>query len=155
VLGGAITPVDDGLIPTGARLPVDGTPFDLRDGPLLADALDALSGTVGGGTVGFDHNWCLDGGTGELRPVARLDHPPTGRRLELLSNQPGLQVYTGGYLNAAIIGKDGQPYRPFAGIALETQRFPNSPNIGDFPSARLDPGRRYEHRMELRVTAGA
>lgn len=155
VLGGAITPVDDRLIPTGARLPVDGTPFDLRDGPLLADALDALGGTVGGGTVGFDHNWCLDGGTGELRLAARLDHPPTGRRLELLSDQPGLQVYTGGYLNAAIIGKDGQPYRPFAGIALETQRFPNSPNIADFPSARLDPGQRYEHRMKLRVTAGA
>lgn len=148
VLGGAITPVDSGLIPTGERLPVDQTPFDLRNGPLLGDALTAL-----GGTVGFDHNWCVDGGTGAVRPVARLDHPPSGRRLELWSDQPGLQVYTGGYLSAAIIGKGGQAYCPFAGIALETQRFPNSPNIGAFPTARLDPGQRYVHRMELRLTA--
>lgn len=144
VHGGFVTPVDGTLIPTGAVEPVAGTPFDLRGGPRLGDALDAVGG------IGFDHNWCLDGPAGDLRSVARLEHPPSGRWLELSSDQPGLQVYTGGYLSERVVGKGGQPYRRFAGVALETQRFPNTPNIGHFPSARLDPGELYDHRLILR-----
>ncbi|MBP2299674.1 aldose epimerase family protein [Azospirillum picis] len=146
VAGGFVTPVGAGLIPTGEVRPVEGTPFDLRGGPRLGDALAAVGG------IGFDHNWCLDGPAGDLRPVARLEHPPSGRRMELSTDQPGLQVYTGGYLSERVVGKGGRPYRPFAGIALESQRFPDSPNIGHFPSARLDPGQSYEHRLRLRFS---
>jgi aldose 1-epimerase len=113
----------------------------------LGNALEAVGG------FGFDHNWCLDGPAGELRPVAVLEHPASGRRMELATDQPGLQVYSGGYLSEKIVGKGGQPYRRFAGLALESQRFPNSPNIGHFPSARLDPGETYRHRMRLRFRA--
>lgn len=148
VRGGFTTPVGADLIPTGEVRPVDGTPFDLRGGVALGEALEAVGG------FGFDHNWCLDGPAGELRPVAVLEHPASGRRMELATDQPGLQVYTGGYLSEKIVGKGGQPYRRFAGLALESQRFPNSPNIGHFPSARLDPGETYRHRMQLRFGTG-
>lgn len=147
VQGGFTTPVGADLIPTGEVRPVDGTPFDLRGGVGLGEALEAVGG------FGFDHNWCLDGPAGELRPVAVLEHPASGRKMELATDQPGLQVYSGGYLSEKIVGKSGQPYRRFAGLALESQRFPNSPNIGHFPSARLDPGEPYRHRMRLRFRA--
>lgn len=148
VQGGFTTPVGAELIPTGEVRPVDGTPFDLRGGVGLGEALEAAGG------FGFDHNWCLDGPAGELRTVAVLEHPASGRRMELATDQPGLQVYTGGYLSEKVVGKGGQPYRRFAGLALESQRFPNSPNIGHFPSARLDPGETYRHRMRLRFGTG-
>lgn len=146
VHGGFITPVDGALIPTGEVRPVDGAAFDLRSATVLEGALDAVGG------IGFDHNWCLDGPPDVLRPVAVLEDPASGRRLELSANQPGMQVYSGGYLNERVVGKGGRPYRRFAGIALETQRFPDSPNIGSFPSARLDPRQIYDHRMLLRMT---
>lgn len=153
VRGGFTTPVGADLIPTGEVRPVDGTPFDLRDGMgcggvRLGEALEAVGG------LGFDHNWCLEGPAGELRPVAVLEHPASGRRMELATDQPGLQVYTGGYLTEQVVGKGGQRYRRFAGLALESQRFPGSPNIGHFPSARLDPGDTYRHHMQLRFRAG-
>ncbi|PWC57702.1 aldose epimerase [Azospirillum sp. TSH7] len=152
VRGGFTTPVGADLIPTGEVRPVGGTAFDLRGdmgrgGVELGEALEAVGG------FGFDHNWCLEGPVGELRPVAVLEHPASGRRMELATDQPGLQVYSGGYLSEKIVGKGGQPYRRFAGLALESQRFPNSPNIGHFPSARLDPGETYRHRMRLRFRA--
>lgn len=147
VNGGFVTPVDAALIPTGEIRPVGGTPFDLRSGPLLGDALDALGG------AGFDHNWCLDGPVGELRAVARLEEPGSGRRLDILSDQPGLQVYTGGYFDGSQAGKGGVAYDRFAGVALETQGFPNTPNVAHFPSVRLDPGQVYAHRMVLRFSA--
>lgn len=148
VRGGFTTPVGAGLIPTGEVRPVDGTPFDLRGGVGLGEALEAVGG------LGFDHNWCLEGPAGELRPVAWLEHPASGRRMELATDQPGLQVYTGGYLSERVVGKGGRRYCRFAGLALESQRFPDSPNIGHFPSARLDPGGTYRHRMQLRFGVG-
>ncbi|MFP5512204.1 MAG: aldose epimerase family protein [Alphaproteobacteria bacterium] len=148
VRGGFTTPVGADLIPTGEVRPVDGTPFDLRGGVRLGDALEAAGG------FGFDHNWCLGGPTGELRPVAVLEHPGSGRWMELATDQPGLQVYSGGYLSEQVVGKGGKPYCRFAGLALESQHFPDSPNIGHFPSARLDPGETYRHRLQLRFRAG-
>ena len=147
VQGGFTTPVGADLIPTGEVRPVDGTPFDLRERVGLGEALDSVGG------LGFDHNWCLEGPAGELRPVAVLEHPVSGRRMELATDQPGLQVYTGGYLSEQVVGKGGQRYCRFGGLALESQRFPDSPNTGHFPSARLDPGETYRHRMQLRFRA--
>lgn len=155
VRGGFTTPVGPDLIPTGEVRPVDGTPFDLRGVDLRGADLGAALEAVGG--FGFDHNWCLEGPAGELRPVAVLEHPGSGRRLELATDQPGLQVYGGGYIGARsggqVAGKGGQTYGPFAGLALETQRFPGSPNIGHFPSARLDPGETRRHHMRLHFLA--
>ena len=153
VRGGFTTPVGPDLIPTGEVRPVDGTAFDLRGGIDLG-GVDLGAALERAGGFGFDHNWCLEGPAGTLRPAAWLEHPASGRRMELETDQPGLQVYSGGYLGARsggqVVGKGGQTYGPFAGLALETQRFPGSPNIGHFPSARLDPGETRRHTMRLR-----
>ncbi|WP_372396439.1 aldose epimerase family protein [Azospirillum sp. HJ39] len=152
VHGGFTTPVGPDLIPTGEVRPVDGTAFDLRGIDFGGVDLGAALERAGG--FGFDHNWCLEGPAGELRPAAWLEHPASGRRMELETDQPGLQVYSGGYIGATsggqVVGKGGRTYGPFAGLALETQRFPGSPNIGHFSSARLDPGETRRHTMRLR-----
>ncbi|WP_207459833.1 aldose epimerase family protein [Azospirillum sp. SYSU D00513] len=147
VLGGHWLPVDEALIPTGELRPVGGTPFDLRQGRAIGEAI----GEVGG--IGFDHNWCLDGEAGEdgLHLAAWLEDPASGRRLDLFTNQPGLQVYTGAYLTDRVVGKGGRRYCREGGIALETQRYPDAPNR--WPAmARLDPAEVYEHRQLLRFS---
>ena len=101
---------------------------------------------------GYDHNWVLDGAGPGLRPVATLHDPVSGRALAIRSTEPGVQVYTGGYLDQSVIGKGGQPYSRYCGVTFETQKFPGSPNFAHFPSARLDPGQVYDHRMELDFT---
>ncbi|MGQ9370012.1 aldose epimerase family protein [Azospirillum sp. ST 5-10] len=142
------TPVDATLIPTGAPAPVAGTPFDLRIPVALGDAMAGVPG-------GFDHNWVLNGGPDPARPRVRVVDPVSGRGLEIATTAPGLQLYAGGKLGDAVPGKGGARYRPFAGLALETQAFPDSPNRPDFPSVRLDPGEIYEHLMVLRLFAVA
>ena len=121
------TPVDDTDIPLGDHAPVAGTPFDLRDGPLLAD--------VGA----LDHNFVVRGSG--LRTMALLDSPRTRTRLEIRSDQPGLQVYTGQALAS-----------PRAGVALEPQLFPDSPHHPEWPSAVLRPGETYRHVLEWRFS---
>ncbi len=138
------TPVGATLIPTGEILAVTGTPFDFT-------ALRAI-GAVMNGPKGFDHNWCLSEplhpfGEALMRPCAEAFDTASGRRLRLWTNEPGVQVYIGGYFDDSLAGKRGAAYGPFAGFALETQRFPDSPNRPQFPSARLDPGQTYRHLM--------
>ena len=130
------TPVDAGLIPTGARVPVAGTPFDFtRPKPIRAD-LDAT-----GPTKGFDHNYVLDGDG--LRLAARVVEPASGRTMEVLTDQPGVQVYTANTLDPALVGKHGVHYGPYGALCLETQHFPDSPNQATFPSTVLRPGRTF------------
>ncbi len=134
------TPVDGALIPTGEILSVRGTPFDFT-----------AAKPIGRDHAGdFDLNWVLRGPAGALRRAARALDPDSGRGFELWTDQPGLQLYTGRHLGPAIIGKGSHPYCRHAGFALETQRFPDSPNRGHFLAARLDPGETYRHRMEFR-----
>ncbi len=145
------TPIDDELVPTGEVRSVAGTPFDFRQAMPIGRDLDAVPTANGG----YDHNWCLNGPTGELRRCADLADPDSGRAIELFTTEPGVQLYTGGHFRDTVIGKGGRRYCRYAGLALETQRFPDAPNLGHFPDARLVPGAMYEHRMEVRLHAGA
>ncbi|MEY4761131.1 MAG: hypothetical protein RLZZ200_987, partial [Pseudomonadota bacterium] len=149
------TPVDDTLIPTGELRAVKGTVFDFRQGRVLADGLrDANDSQVRIGR-GYDHNWVLDKGlTVSPQPVARVVDPASGRVLDVLSTEPGLQMYTGNFLDGTDVGKGGCLYRMGDGLALEPQKFPDTPNRPEFGTARLNPGETYRHTMVLRVGSG-
>jgi aldose 1-epimerase len=150
------TPVDAGLIPTGELRRVAGTVFDFTHGRVINDGIrDSYDAQIVAGR-GYDHNFALDAGlTADLKLAARLEDPRSGRALEVWSTAPGLQVYTGNFLNGTLAGKRGHLYRMGDGIALEPQLFPNAPNEPRFASARLDPGSTYHHRMIFRIsTAG-
>ena len=135
------TPLDGELLPTGELLPVAGTAYDFRT-PRLIGA-DMPPG-------GYDINFALSGSAGGMHLACRLEHAGSGRALELLTDQPGLQIYTGALLSPAMLGRDGRPYQPFGGIALETQKFADAPNHAGFPSIVLEPGDTYRHNSLLR-----
>ena len=147
------TPVNAALIPTGEMKPVAGTVFDFTRGRTIEDGIrDGRDPQIVAGR-GYDHNFALDAGqTATPKLAVRLEDPASGRVLEVLSDQPGLQVYTGNFLDGTLIGKGGHVYRMGDGIALEPQRFPDTPNQPAFGSARLDPGQTYHHRMIFRVS---
>jgi aldose 1-epimerase len=151
-----VLPVDEELIPTGEVAAVEGSALDLRDDALIGDRLEALARSRGeqpADTRGFDQCWCLGvPGADGLVEAAELVDPGSGRRLRIRSTEPGLQVYTGGYLHEGVVGKGATPYQRFSGICLETQRFPDSPNLGHLPSTLLLPGRRYHHELVLDLT---
>ncbi len=147
-------PVDAGLIPLGPPEPVTGTPFDLTQPTRLAGrmGLDHPQLRLAGG--GFDHNWVLNG-TVDDGPVraAVLEHPASGRRIECLTTEPGLQVYTGNLLDGSLTGGSGVAYGRHAGIALETQHFPDSPHQPSYPSTVLRPGERFTSTTIYRCDA--
>ncbi len=147
------TPVDATLIPTGELKPVAGTVFDFSRGRLLSDGLrDGRDPQIVAGR-GWDHNWVLDkGATATPGLAARLEDPASGRVLEVLSTEPGVQFYSGNFLDGTLIGKSGHVYRMGDGIALEPQKFPDTPNRPAFGSARVAPGKPYHHRMIYRVS---
>lgn len=149
----AYTPVDANLIPTGELKPVAGGVFDFRAGRRVADGIrDGRDQQIVYGR-GYDHNFALDKGltkTPEL--AARLEDPVSGRVVEVLTTEPGVQFYTGNFLNGALIGKNGHVYRMGDGIALEPQKFPDAPNKPGFVSARVDPGKPYHHAMIYRLS---
>ena len=149
------TPVDAELITTGEVLGVAGTIFDFRDAKPIGTDIDALQDVGTGNLVGggYDHNWCLNGPGDGLRLCAHVVDPHSGRGFELFTNEPGVQFYTGGYLDQKVIGKRGLPYCRFAGYTFETQKFPNSPNVAHFPSSTLRPDEVYDHRMVFRFFA--
>ncbi|KPF77859.1 aldose epimerase [alpha proteobacterium AAP81b] len=145
----AYTPVDAALIPTGAIASVAGTPFDFRTGARLGDRIhgaDPQLRLAGG----IDHNLVFARQpAAATRRVARLADPASGRTLELWSNQPGLQVYSGNFLDGSSTGKSGRAYARGAGIALEPQMFPDTANRPDFGSLGLAPGEVYAHAIRL------
>ena len=147
------TPVDAALIPTGALQAVAGTVFDFTHGRIIGeDIRDGRDAQIVAGR-GYDHNFVLDAGlTTQPKLAARLEDPASGRVLEVWSTEPGLQVYTGNFLDGTRVGKHGHLYRMGDGIALEPQKFPNAPNTPRFISARLDPGSTYHHRMIFRLS---
>lgn len=144
-------PVDADLVPTGEVRSVSGTPFDFRQAKPIGRDLAAVATANGG----YDHHWCLQGAADVLRPCATLHDPASGRRLEVHTTAPGVQCYTAGHLRHAVRGKGGSRYGAYAGVALETQRFPDAPNLAHFPSAGLLPGELYEHRMQVQLLSQA
>ena len=144
----AYLPTDAGLIPTGVLAPVAGTPMDFRTpttvGARINDAFEALK--LAGG---YDHCWVLRKGPG-VRLAAVVKDLSSGRIMEVLTDQPGVQFYTGNFLDGSATGKNGVKYQFRTGLCLETEGFPDAPNHPDFPSAVLRPGETYHHTMVCR-----
>ena len=134
-------PTDATQIPTGALAPVAGTPFDFRHPVRIGDRIRDDDPQMMPAR-GFDHCFVLDGAAGAMRRAARVTHPGSGRVLEVETDLPGLQVYTGNSLNGSLIGHGGT-YRQTAGLALEAQHFPDAPNQPTFPSTVLRPGETF------------
>ena len=151
------TPVDDTLIPTGEIAPVEGTPMDFRAATVIGDRIDDDFEQLRFGG-GYDHNWVLrpaeeedDGG---MRLAATVVEPASGRKLVVKTTAPGLQLYTGNFLDGTLVGKGGRPYVHRGGLCLETQHFPDSPNQPAFPSTVLRPGETYRQVTEYQFMTG-
>ena len=145
-------PVDGRRIPTGELAPVTGTPFDFTAPASVGARLrDAVPQLVAG--RGYDHHFVLDA-PGLALPAVRLDDPASGRRLEVATTEPGVQVYSGNHLDGSLAGPSGRSYRQGDGIALETQHCPDSPNRPEFPSTVLRPGSIFTSTTVHRLSTG-
>ena len=133
------TPVDAGLIPTGELAPVAGTPFDFRKPEVIGARIEADNEQLKRGT-GYDHNFVLNGKHGSMHLAAIASDPVSGRTLTVETTEPGVQFYTGNFLDGSFMGRHGIGYAKRTGFCLETQHFPDSPNHPDFPSTVLRPG---------------
>jgi aldose 1-epimerase len=138
----SFTPVDEELIPTREIRPVIGTPMDFRNGKDIGSQI----GTIGG----YDHNFVLNDWDGALRLAARLYEETTGRVLEILTTEPGIQFYSGNFLDGSLIGRNGVAYQTYTGLCLEPQHFPDAPNHPNFPSTVLRPGEEYKQTTVYR-----
>jgi aldose 1-epimerase len=136
------TPVDAALIPTGELKPVEGTPFDFRKATAVGARINADDPQIRLGH-GYDHNFVLDSKSGKVAEAAEVYDPNSGRVLKVLTDQPGVQLYTGNFLDGSVKGKGGKPDEYRSALCLETQHFPDSPNHPDFPTTELKPGERY------------
>ena len=148
-----MTPVDATLIPTGELKSVEGTPFDFRKPHAIGERIDADDVQLHLGK-GYDHNFVLDRSNGQMSEAAEVYEPTTGRILQVLTTEPGVQFYTGNFLDGSITGKEGRVYNRRFAFCLETQHFPDSPNHADFPSTELKPGQRFHSVTVFRFSAG-
>jgi aldose 1-epimerase len=148
-----MTPVDASLIPTGELKPVGGTPFDFRTPHAIGERIDAGDPQLRLGH-GYDHNFVLDHVPGKLAEAAEVYEPTTGRILEVLTTEPGVQLYSGNFLDGSITGKEGRVYNRRYALCLETQHFPDSPNHPSFPSTELKPGQEFHSVTVFRFSAG-
>jgi aldose 1-epimerase len=135
------TPVNGNLIPTGELASVAGTPFDFRKPTAVGARIDADNDQLKKGH-GYDHNWVLDS-AGKLSEAAEVYEVSSGRVLQVLTDQPGIQFYTANFLDGTIKGKGGKAYQRRSALCLETQHFPDSPNHPKFPSTELRPGQQF------------
>ena len=140
----AFTPVSKELIPSGEITAVENTPMDFRGGKAIGADLAAAGG--------YDHNFVLNNFDGSLRPAARLYEPGSGRVLEIFTTQPGIQFYSGNFLDGSFTGKGGAVYHQYTGLCLEPQYFPDAPNHANFPSTVLRPGEVYKHVSRYRFS---
>jgi len=138
------TPVDKGLIPTGELHPVEGTVMDFTEPTAIGLRINSEYEQIKFGG-GYDHNWVLNKNGNKLAPAASVYEPTTGRVMEIFTTEPGIQFYSGNFLDGTITGKSGVVYKHRFGFCLETQHFPDSPNKPEFPSTILRPGRKYTH----------
>ncbi len=136
------TPVDATLIPTGELKSVDGTPFDFRKPHAIGERINADDPQLRLGH-GYDHNFVLDHAESKLLEAAEAYEPASGRTLKVLTTEPGVQLYTGNFLDGSITGKEGKVYKARYAFCLETQHFPDSPNHPKFPSTELKPGQKF------------
>jgi len=130
------TEVDEGLIPTGRLVPIEGSAFDFTKYKRIGADLEKVG-------IGYDHNYVLDHPPAELGLAARVREAKSGRVLEVFTTEPGMQFYTGNFLDGTLTGKSGRKYEKHSGFCLETQHFPDSPNRPEFPSTTLNPGEVY------------
>jgi aldose 1-epimerase len=147
------TPVDSTLIPTGELAPVEGTPFDFRKPTAIGARINQDNEQLKFGK-GYDHNWVFNKQVGEMTILARVTEPTTGRVLEVLSAEPGLQFYSGNFLDGTLKGKGGKVYNFRNGFCMEPQHFPDSPNHPNFPSVVLKPGQVYKNTIIYRFSVG-
>ena len=145
-------PVDSTLIPTGEISSVEGTPFDFREAKTVGDDISMSNQQLTYGN-GYDHCWVLNNQNIGLRPVASAYHPGSGRLVEVYSDQPGIQFYSGNFLDGKLKSKQDGNYGFRSGLCLETQHYPNSPNELDFPSVTLNSGEKYMTQTVFRFTS--
>jgi aldose 1-epimerase len=150
LLASHFLPVDAALIPTGEVRPVRGTAMDFTRPTPIGARLGGDDEQIRLARGGYDHCWVLDGGVG-LTHAARVVEPVSGRQLDLFTTQPGVQFYTGNFLDGSVVGREGRPYHKHAGFCLETQHFPDSPNRPAFPSTVLRPGETYRQTTVFRL----
>ena len=149
-----MTPVDATLIPTGELKSVEGTPFDFRKPHPIGERINADDTQLRLGH-GYDHNFVLDHPEGELSEAAEAYEPTSGRILRVLTTEPGVQLYTGNFLDGSITGKEGRVYKARYAFCLETQHFPDSPNHPKFPSTELKPGQTFHSVTVYEFSTGA
>jgi len=145
----SFTPVDVGLIPTGEIRPVKDTPMDFTTPTTIGARVNQDYRQLVYGK-GYDHNWVLNGWDGAMKLAARVHEPTTGRVMDVLTTEPGIQFYCGNFLDGSNVGKGGKVYNHRNGFCLETQHFPDSPNQPDFPTTILRPGQKYSHKTIYR-----
>jgi aldose 1-epimerase len=146
MMASKFTTIDSGLgTCSGEILPVAATPFDFVNVKKVSEAIVLDNEQIQLGGEGLDHNFVIDDGGKEVKLAARLHDPDSGRTMEVYTDQPGIQIYTGNHFDGTQIGKTGIGMVKYAGLAMETQIFPNSPNIAHFPNAILRPGELYKH----------
>ncbi len=133
------TPVDSTLIPTGEIVPVKGTPLDFTKPHAIGEKIAEMKGDPGG----YDHNFVLSMEAGKRKLAARVFDPQSGRQMEVWTTEPGVQFYSGNFLDGTLTGKRGVVYTKHSGFCLETQHFPDSVNHASFPSVILRPGTTY------------
>ena len=138
-------PVNVSIIPTGELSTVEGTPFDFRTMKKIADGLDASDIQLMRGN-GFDHCWVVDNYSNDLVRIGKVYDPISGRMLTVFTTEPGVQFYTGNFLDGTLTGKDGIVYNKRMGLCLETQHFPDSPNQLEFPSVILNPSEEFNSK---------
>jgi aldose 1-epimerase len=141
--GSHINTLDENLIPTGEFMPVKGTPFDFTQAKPIGQDIDQDHPQLIAGN-GYDHNWVLDKEKDQLSLAARVSEPTTGRILEIYTTDPGIQFYSGNFMDGTV-GKSGKAYKVRSGFVLEPQHFPDSPNKPAFPSVVLELGEEYHH----------
>ena len=146
------TPVDAGLIPTGQIAPVAGTPLDFTTPHVIGERIGADNEQLKF-AGGYDHNWVLDNQSGKIALAATVSDPKTGRFMEVLTDQPGVQFYTGNFLDGTITGIGGKKYVKRGALCLETQHYPDSPNHPEFPNTILRPGETYRSTTIYRFSA--
>lgn len=143
-------PVDETLIPTGELADVEGTPFDFKSAKAIGDDIESDHEQIARGK-GFDHCWAVDGQG--MRTHATVFHPESGRMMEIVSNEPGIQFYTGNFLDGTLPMPGGGTYAYRTGFCLETQHYPDSPNQENFPSVVLEPGEKYSTQTSFKFTS--